>query len=348
MSLKTHALALTGSDQTILTVPEGVEGTANNMLFTGSGDLTLKYKDAVTGTTHTVFSAKTVTDEIALERSFNLSSGDKLIASGDGLTAFISVYYVGADAGSAALPYGPGPQELKNGDMQSGYFGVVPAEAFYSGNRLALELGVTEGEMQNSDAGWLKFADNGVIKFIAKKSFLHSVTYDHLYSRGLVYGTGNTGSVPRSTPVNQFTTVEHGGNRFVVRLMTGAKSDPFPANDPLYQTDDMCQMNIGEGSEWNRLIYRVSSDEKSCSEAGLLSKHGGPQVGADWESHSKTELGLVGDGRETWCQETSSAADRFVVRRGFSTGVVVFDHINYNIPSIYRGWRPVLEMLPNK
>src|SRR5690554_811579 len=141
MALRTHPLALTTSDQTVLTVPQGQEATCNNILVTGTGSLTLKFHEAATGTTHTVFDAKSITDEIALERSFNLASGDQLIASGDGLSIFVSAYYVGSSQGSAVLAFGPGPQELASGDMNAGYFGEVSASEFYSGDRLALELG---------------------------------------------------------------------------------------------------------------------------------------------------------------------------------------------------------------
>ena len=73
MSLRTHPLTLTGSDQVVLTVPQAQEATCNSILCTGSGSLTLKFKEAATDTTHTVFAGKSVTDQIALERSFNLS-----------------------------------------------------------------------------------------------------------------------------------------------------------------------------------------------------------------------------------------------------------------------------------
>ena len=349
MSLKTHAKALSGSAQTIFTVPQGAEGTAHNILCTGTGDLTLQYFHAATGDTHTIFSGKTVTDEIALEKSFNFESGDKLIASGAGLTIFASIYYVGSNASTAVLPYGPGPQELVAGDMNAGYFGEVPASELYSGDRLAFELAVTEGVLQNSDAGWLKFARDGKVLFIAKQTFMHSVTWDHLYARGIVYGTDDDGKAPRGTPVNQRTVVEHGGNKFVVRLMTGAVADPFPESDSLFFTDDMYQMDIGGGSEWNDLMYRVCTDVPSDpSVDGMAAdRHGGPQIGDNWASFPASSLNIgSGNGRNTWCQEQSDSSSTLRVNRGVG-GVAGFGRSGAYGTFSYLGWRPVLELIPS-
>lgn len=349
MSLRTHPLALTTSDQVVLTVPEGQEATCNNILCTGTGSLTLKFKEAATGTTHTVFAGKSVTDEIALERSFNLASGDQLIASGDGLSIFVSAYYVGSNAGSAVLAYGPGPQTLQAGDMTAGYFGEVSAAEFYSGDRLALELGVTEGVLQNSNAGWLKFASKGKVLFIAKQSFMHSVSWEHLYSRGIVYGVDGDGKNPRGTPTNQYTTVEHAGNRFLVRLMAGAHADPFAESDPLFFTEDMVDMDVGGGSEWNTLMYRVHADVPTAdgTDGMRADRHGGPQVGGNWATFTNSDLNVaVGNGRHTWCQEMSDTTAATRATRG-NDGVAYFGRSYAYGTSSNLGWRPALELIPN-
>lgn len=348
MALRTHAKALTGSDQTIFTVPQGTEATAHSILCTGSGNLTLKYFNAAANTTHTVFSSKAVADEVALEKSFNLEAGDQFIASGSGLQLFVSVYYVGSNAGSAVLAYGPGPQELIAGDMSAGYFGEVSAGEFYSGDRLAFELGVTEGVLQNSNAGWLKFARKGKVLFVAKQSFMHSVSWDHLYARGIVYGTNDNGKSPRGTPVNQYTTVEHGGNRFIVRLLTGANADPFQDSDPLFFTNDMAQINIGGGSEWNELMYRAHTDVPTGdgTDGMRLDRHGGPQVGANWASLSNAELNISGNGRACWMQETSEAYSSLRALRGYDDLADFVRGTASNANSVL-GWRPALELIPN-
>lgn len=349
MALRTHPLSLTSSDQTVLTVPEDQEATVNNLLVTGTGALTLKYYQAATDATYTIFAAKDVVDEIALDRSFNLASGDKLIGSDDGsnLTIFASAYYVGSSQGSAVLAYGPGPQTLVAGSMDAGYFGEVSAAEFYSGNRLALELGVTQGVLQSSDAGWLKFARSGKVIFVAKRSFMHSVSWDHLYARGLVYGTNDDGNAPRGEPVNQRTIVEHGGNRFVVRLMTGANADPFDDTDDLFYDEGMVDLNIGGGSEWNELMYRVCADTPTDdgTDGMRADRHGGPQIGDNWAEFTASELNISsGNGRDAWCQEQSAsiASDRVI--RG-NTGVADFGRRTATDTHARRGWRPALELI---
>ena len=348
MALRTHALSLTASDQTVLTVPQGQEATCNNILATGSGNLTLKFYEAASGDTHTVFDGKSVTDEIALERSFNLASGDRLIASGDGLSIFVSAYYVGASSGSATLVYGPGPQQLIAGDMTNGFFGEVSAAELFTGEELAFRLGVTEGVIQNSDTKWLKFAVDGKVVYGPMLTIMNSVSWDHLYARGLVYGTNDDGKAPRGTPTNQYTTIERGSYRFLVSLFTGANADPFDDSDERIFTDDMYQLDMGGGSEWNRLWYRVHEDVPvdGTSDGQRADRHGGPQEGTNWASYNNAELNVTGNGHWTWCQEQSEQNASFRVIRGDDDVANFRRHAASDVFSS-RGWRPRLELIPN-
>lgn len=247
------------------------------------------------------------------------------------------------------LAFGPGPQTLIAGDMTAGFFGEVSADELFRGDELALMVGVTEGVAQNSAAGWLKFAHNNKIKYIAKQTFRHSISWDHLYSRGIVYGTDDDGVAPRGTATNQFTTVGKDGSQFAVRLMTCASADPFPESDPLFFTDDMQQMDVGGGSEWNELIYRVCADIPSdpLTDGMRADRHGGPQVGANWAAYTTAELNITtGNGRYTWGQEHSdtTSADRVV--RGYGD-LAYFYRSGGSTATSHYGWRPCLELIPN-
>ena len=256
--------------------------------------------------------------------------------------------YVSTSTG-AGLAFGPGPQELVAGNMTAGFFGQVSASELYSGERLSFELGVTEGTLQNSEAGWLKFARNGRILFVAMQTFMYGVSWDHLYSRGIVYGTDDAGKAPRGTPTNQLTTVEHGGNRFIVRLATVASADPYPDSDSLFDTDEMVDMDIGAGSEWNTLIYRVCADVPTADGADGMQKdrHGGPQVGDNWAEFSSAELNITsGNGRYTWGQEQSEVSSTDRALRGY-IDVAYFGRNNADTVGSIRGWRPALELIPN-
>jgi len=245
----------------------------------------------------------------------------------------------------APLSLGPGPQILASGDGADGWYGEVATADFFAGDELASILGVTEGTAQESDAGWLKFASAGKVLFVAKRPFRHSISWDHLYSRGIVYGTDDNGANPRGTPVNQRTTVTLNGNEYIVRLMTCAHADPFAESDPLFFTADMYQGDFGGGSEWNRLIYRVHNAVPSdpAFDGMRAERHGGPQSGENWANYTDSDLGILGNGRACWGQEMSDSTS-YRVLRGFDD-VAGFSRIYaFYTGSIY-GWRPCLELV---
>ena len=124
-------------------------------------------------------------------------------------------------------PYNtPGPQTLKIGTLDLGYFGFVAANELITGNALTSEVGITEGTAQFSDAGWFKWAYVKKILFVAKKTFRHSISWDHINSKGAVFGT---------------KTVAIGGKTYKVRLLTGGNGQPAS----------------GGGGEWNMIMYGV-------------------------------------------------------------------------------------------
>lgn len=232
---------------------------------------------------------------------------------------------------------GHGPVELIGGDMQAGYFGEVSSEELFRGDDLALELGVDEGILQNEDAGWLKFARHGQIIYIAKRSFMHSVSWGHLYARGVVYGTDDNGRYPRDTPTNQYTSVEKEGFEYVVGLMTGAASDPVDTS--LRGETYSSTLGLGAGSEWNELIYRVHQDVPVAPND--LANDGGAQFGENWAEFTDADLNITGNGRYKWCQEAASDATSSRVGRGVDR----LSHVGRDAASsalTVRGWCPRL------
>jgi len=248
-------------------------------------------------------------------------------------------------SGMESQSTGPGPQT----PIVDGFYGEVSSAELFSGDDLALLLGVTEGSPINSDAGWLKFAHNDKILFIAKQPFRHSITWEHLYSRGVVYGTDDTGKAPYGTPTNQLTKVSRSGSEFIVRLMTGANADPFDDTDPLfYPSTDMCQLNIGGGSEWNELMYRVHQLVPDCPATNhRADTSGGPQVGENWANYTDADIVVGGGlGRTSWCQEQAMSNSASRVYRGY-IDVAYFYRTTATTVISHLGWRPVLELVTN-
>lgn len=90
----------------------------------------------------------------------------------------------------------PGPKYLIAGNKDCGFFGEVTVEELFGSGKDASELittvGITEGTAQNLTENWLKFAWKGKILFYPKKSIRRSTSWDHIYEKGCVYGTGDT------------------------------------------------------------------------------------------------------------------------------------------------------------
>jgi len=233
--------------------------------------------------------------------------------------------------------WGHGNVNLIAGDMWAGYFGEVASTVLFNGDDLATELGVDQGVLQNGDAGWLKFAWRGQIIYIAKRTFMHSVSWDHLYARGIVYGTDDNGLYPRGTATNQYTTVTKDNFGYLVDLMTGAAADPI--NTALRAETYSSTLGLGAGSMWNELIYRVHTSVPVAPNG--LTLDGGAQLGDNWAEFTDADLNILGNGRASWCQDTASEATSGRVYRGDSRLSRFLVSTASNVSTGF-GWRPRL------
>jgi hypothetical protein len=111
----------------------------------------------------------------------------------------------------------------------------------------------------------------------------------------------------------------------------------------------MVDIDVGGGSEWNDLIYRVHVDIPTSdgTDGMMADRHGGPQVGDNWAEFSGAELNITsGNGRYTWGQEQSEVHSTGRALRGY-TDVAYFGRNNADAVGSIRGWRPALELIPN-
>src|SRR5690606_33437971 len=96
----------------------------------------------------------------------------------------------------------------------SAFLGEVPVTELISGDALAAAIGLTTGTAQYSDEPWLHFIDpvDGLTKYVAKKPYRHTISWDQLTAINAVYGD---------------RTLVIQGNTYKVRLLKGANSDPY-------------------------------------------------------------------------------------------------------------------------
>lgn len=118
------------------------------------------------------------------------------------------------------------PDVINFGDENLGYYGEVPAADLITMSDLIASVGVVEGQTQNLDTDWLKFAHEGKTLYVAKKAIVNNISYEALAARGL-----NNGGATRDI----------GGKTYKVRLLKGVTEDP----------------GFIPGGEWDALIHRV-------------------------------------------------------------------------------------------
>lgn len=239
-------------------------------------------------------------------------------------------------------------ETLSYGDMSAGFFGIIPAEDFITGDALAAELGITQGSAQFSNTPWPKFAFQGKIIITPMKPIRYGISWDHIYEAGAVYGDGLTAGESGAehhnltsssgtdlTATKQDASVNINGNNYKVRLFRGA------ADDPTNSFDDADRGSRGEDNEWNALMLPIH--ERAADGSWKYTEYAPTSV-PDW-SIGYSDGGLLthnnfGNGSYTWCQETRDTDVARRVHRGYGVSGLHAIASAGTYPS--RGWRPVL------
>lgn len=208
-----------------------------------------------------------------------------------------------------------------DGETEISYYGIVPSSEFFTGSELSSLVGLTSGNLQNSDSDWMKFKYKGKILMVPMNTFRNSISWDQIYSSGLVYGTNDNGLAPTGTPTNQYTIVTKEGYTYKVRLMTGSSTDP---HNGTYGYD----LAITYGSEWNELMYNVSDSNPNGISNNL-------------ETFSSSELDLP---NANWTQEEYTSGSIRRVIRGAS-GIDYLVYRDSDRTDNTSTWRPVLELV---
>ena len=204
------------------------------------------------------------------------------------------------------------PNTLSYGNMDAGFFGIIPAEDFITGDALCAELGITQGSSQFSNTPWLKFAFKDKIIITPMKPIRYGISWDHIYEAGAVYGDGLTAGESGAehhnltsssgtdlTPTKQDANVDVNGLNYKVRLMRGA------ADDPTNSFSDSDRGSRGPENEWNALMLPIH--ERAVSSSWRFPECAPTSV-ANWGiNFSDGDLIThrnFGNGSYRWMQET--------------------------------------------
>ena len=221
----------------------------------------------------------------------------------------------------------PGPTKLIAGSWDAGFFGEVSASELISGTGLASLVGISQGTSMNSTVGWLKFAWQGKILFVAKKAFRNSISWDHINSANAVYG-------------GKSVTID--GLSYKIRLLKGANKDPAGAYEG----------SICHGSEWNRLMLPIHQEaiNKNWAYPNNVESYipvWAHNLGTGTQGRYTDEDLLThyyhGSGSYSWCQEVAESAAYRVLRGYFGVSNSYSSASSTTIS--HRGWRPCLELV---
>ncbi len=254
---------------------------------------------------------------------------------------------------------------LSNVGGENTYWKWIGNGVLVDGATLTSTIELTNGINCHSDFGWLKFyvgkdaacnpyvrrgeTAKPVIIFIAYRPYKYNISWNHIYDVGAVFGTGDNGPYNSGSNVTQDASITINDTEYIVRSPICAKENPFPE-----ETSNAwaCADNIGDGSEWNDLIYRVHECDPNCTTvtdcvtSNETTRHGGQQDGDNWAEFTDADLithATAGDGSWTWGQETRGAnTTRRVFRGRYGVGGFNVDYAPHT--STAYGFRPVLEV----
>ena len=228
----------------------------------------------------------------------------------------------------------PGPSQGIAGNMEEGFFGEVPASELITGDALASQVGISQGTSINSTAGWLKFAYEGEILFVAKKPIRHSISWDAINTAKCVYGDSGD------------KRVTIGGKTYKVTLMRATN----PSNNPKTVASAYSGA-VNHHSEWNRLMCQIhekaingswSHPNNIENDIGILEHSLGNGTNGMY-NNADLLVGGFNNGNRSWCQEMSISTT-YHLYRGADCVSDSYEYPSGGSGAFY-GWRPVLRLV---
>lgn len=240
---------------------------------------------------------------------------------------------------------GPGAQELIWGDQDWGWYGTLAETALISNTRLHAQLYAPFGAANVvSNQVWHKMIRNGKTLFVPRMAVATSVVWRVLYQKGLIFGVDGPGPQNGGYPdVNQMTTIQIGGDEFIVRLPTGFDDTNNPTR---VLPAGLTTTNAGE--------YRKNSELADLIWAGInlmpdTRTKAGNGIGL-WAAPSQTGLYSSTPGFWPLTQEIDPVAKNMMVPSSFASNSDLTPFNNSSSLGIATGngncgWYPILELI---
>lgn len=196
-------------------------------------------------------------------------------------------------------------------------------------------FGVTQGTINSTSEAnkWLHFELDETELYISKVAIRNSISWDYLYSKGLVYGTDDNGLFPNGNVTNQYRTLRLNGKLYKVRLLEGYGPNSIQGST---HKDFTTKSQV---SEWSRLFYPIVTNDPSIKSytGPMLANYTEVDLQMRWINASLTP------GSFNWCQEGATSATFRVVRGGYGPSYLTWDSSS-TVATNY-GWRCVLERI---
>jgi len=284
----------------------------------------------------------------------------------------------GGGGDAEVLAFGPGPQELVAGDLNSaGFFGLCTQEDFFGNTTdnmatpIMSSLGISQGTAQFTTDPLLKFIHKGKIKYINQRTIRHSTSWDHIQAR---LSADNSANSVISGNVFKGAILTINGRKYRVRLMRGwgqVSANTNGTGAPDYENGPLMTVSFDFGSdgdngtnwptntspwnaaspnEWTTLILPIHIDGYYNVNASTSYPDFGPgqkqTTGTpNWASYSDIDLQIAsGNGKGTWVQETQNTNTYLGLLRGYSDLAHVRNDHSFN-DLFTNGFRLVFELI---
>lgn len=154
---------------------------------------------------------------------------------------------------------GPGPKTLKHGDENLGYFGTLAATEFFTLAEIRKQADFWSGVDNNPNPTWIKMFLNGKVIYFPTQVLAANLSWNVLYSKGLVYGTNNNGVYPGTPAVNQQVYISKGQENFKLRLFKTEVADPTGSQG----SATIATSDVLKAGEWGKVISAICSPRQA-------------------------------------------------------------------------------------